>query len=157
MRALFSADEQTDLVEIARLAQRFGFRPVIQGCYEGWVVADELGRAGASAIVTPRTRRSKSENLVRPGGSSIENAAKLHAAGVPVAIVPQSRGIDLGGIVGRDIMHLPIEAGFAVRGGLSNQAALEAITIVPRPPHGARAPHRLDRGGQGLRRHRHRR
>jgi adenine deaminase len=28
-------------------------------------------------------------------------------------------------------MHLPIEADFAVRGGLSEQAALEAITIVP--------------------------
>ena len=38
---------------------------------------------------------------------------------------------DLGGIVGRDIMHLPIEAGFAIRGGMSEQAALEAITIIP--------------------------
>jgi hypothetical protein len=28
-------------------------------------------------------------------------------------------------------MHLPIEADFAVRGGLSEQAALESITIVP--------------------------
>ena len=28
-------------------------------------------------------------------------------------------------------MHLPIEAGFAVRGGLPERAALEAITITP--------------------------
>jgi adenine deaminase len=35
------------------------------------------------------------------------------------------------GIAGRDILHLPIEAGFAVRGGLSERAALEAMTIVP--------------------------
>ena len=39
--------------------------------------------------------------------------------------------IDLGGITGRDLMHLPIEAGFAVRGGLSEEAALDAITIEP--------------------------
>ena len=55
---------------------------VIVGCAEGWTVADELGRAGAYAVVTPRYRRDKSEELVRPGGSSIENAALLHRAGV---------------------------------------------------------------------------
>ncbi len=130
-RAKFSATERSELLGIARLAQEFGFRPVIEGCVEGWAVADELGRAGAAAIVTPRTRREKSEALVRPGGSSIENAAKLHEAGVQIAIESSSSAIDLGGITGRDLMHLPIEAGFAVRGGLSNQAALEGITIVP--------------------------
>lgn len=129
--ARFNASNRNDLLDIARLAQRFGFRPVIDGCVEGWTVADELGRAGATAVITPRDRRDKSEELVRPGGSSIENAAILRRAGVQIAIVATEGFIDLGGIAGRDIMHLPIEAGFAVRGGLSNQAALEAITIVP--------------------------
>ena len=129
--ARFKADERGDLLAIAHLAQRFGFRPVIDGCREGWTVAAELGRAGAYAIVTPRHRRDKDETLVRDGGSSIENAAILYASGVQVAVIPGSKGIDLGGIAGRDIMHLPIEAGFAVRGGLSEQAAFEAITIVP--------------------------
>lgn len=131
VRASFNANERTDLLEIARLAQEFGFRPIIRGCREGWTVADELGRAGAMAIVTPRDRRSKNEAVVSDGGSSIENAAKLHAAGVPVAVIPGSAGVSLGGIVGRDIMHLTTEAGFAVRGGLSNEAALASITIVP--------------------------
>ena len=129
--ARFNADARTELLDIARLAQRFNFRPVIIGCAEGWTVADELGRAGAYAVVTPRYRRDKEEQLVRPGGSSIENAELLHRAGVQIAIVPAAKSVDLGGIVGRDIMHLTIEAGFAVRGGLSEQAALEAITIVP--------------------------
>jgi hypothetical protein len=48
-----------------------------------------------------------------------------------VAVVPASQGVDLGGIVGRDIMALPIEADFAVRGGLSEDAALASITSVP--------------------------
>ena len=82
-------------------------------------------------ILTPRDRRAKSETLVREGGSSIENAAILHAAGVPVTIIPSSAGISLGGIVGRDLMHLTVEAGFAVRGGLSEDAAIAGITIEP--------------------------
>jgi Amidohydrolase family len=129
--ARFRADDRTDLLGIARLAQTFGFRPVIEGCREGWTVADELGRAGAMAIVTPRERRAKDEHLVREGGSSIENAAILYRSGVQVAVIPARQSVDLGGIVGRDIMHLPIEADFAVRGGLPEQAALDAITIVP--------------------------
>lgn len=130
-RAAFSADDRTDLLEIARLAQRFGFRPTIRGCREGWVVADELGRAGASAILTARDRRTKDEQLVREGGSSIENAAILHRAGVAVTIIPGSPGISLGGIVGRDLMALPVEAGFAIRGGLPEEAAFAGITIEP--------------------------
>ena len=129
--ARFNADDRTSLLDIARLAQRYGFRPVIDGCREGWTVAEELGRAGAYAIVTPRDRRDKDETLVHEGGSSIENAAILHRSGVQIAVVPGSKGIDLGGIAGRDIMHLQIEADFAVRGGLSEQAAFEAITQVP--------------------------
>lgn len=129
--ARFSANDREELVGIARLAQQYGFRPVIQGCREGWTVADELGRAGAYAIVTPRSQRSKDERLVRPGGSSIENAAILHEHGVQVAIIPSNTSIDLGGITGRDLLHFPIEAGFAVRGGLSNEAALAGITMIP--------------------------
>jgi hypothetical protein len=129
--ARFNADYQDDLAGIARIAMEFGFRPVIAGCREGWVVADELGRAGAMAVLTPRTRRSKPEDLVAEGGSSIENAAILHSHGVQVAVIPGSRGIDLGGIAGRDIMHLPIEVGFAIRGGLSEEAGLASVTTVP--------------------------
>ena len=129
--ARFNADSREDLLGIARLAQQYGFRPVIDGCREGWTVADELGRAGAFAIITPRDRDDKSEALVRPGGSSIENAAILHSRGVQVAIIPATKGVDLGGIAGRDIIHLPIEADFAVRGGLPESAAIAAITIVP--------------------------
>jgi len=130
-RALFSINERAELLEVARLAQEYDFRPVILGCVEGWTVADELGRAGAYAVVTPRFRDDKSEELVRPGGSTIENAAILHRSGVQVAVIPGSTGIDMVGIVGRDILHLPIEAGFAVRGGLPEDAAFAAITSVP--------------------------
>jgi len=129
--AKFRADNREDLLGIARIAQEYGFRPVIDGCREGWTIAAELGRAGAFAIVTPRDRRDKSELLVRDGGSSIENAAILHAAGVQIAIKPSGRGVSLGGITGRDIMHLPVEVGFAIRGGLPEDAAIASVTTVP--------------------------
>lgn len=131
VRARFQADGRDELLGIARLAQTYGFRPVIEGCREGWTVAEELGRAGVYAVVTPRDRVDKSEELVAAGGTSIENAAILRRHGVQVAIVPAAKGVDLGGIAGRDILALTVEAGFGVRGGLTNEAALEAITIVP--------------------------
>lgn len=129
--AKFVANGRDDLLGIARLAQEFGFRPVIEGCQEGWTVAADLGRAGARVILTARDRRAKDERQARDGGASIENAAILHKAGVPIVITPASEGVDLGGLVGRDIMALPLETGFAVRGGLSERAALDSITIEP--------------------------
>ncbi len=129
--AKFVSQDRDELLGIAQLAQEFGFRPLIEGAQEGWTVADDLGRAGASVILTPRDRRPKDEQQAREGGTSIENAAKLYRAGVSVAIVPRVEGVDLGGIVGRDIIHLPIEVDFAVRGGLPEQAAIDSMTIVP--------------------------
>lgn len=129
--AKFSANERDDLLGIARLAQKYHFRPVIQGCIEGWCVAEDLGRAGAYAIVTPRDRRDRQENLVRENGSSIENAAILTRAGVQVAVVTANTSVDMGGISGRDLLSLPLEAGFAIRGGLDERTALESITVVP--------------------------
>lgn len=128
---LFRASQREELLGIARFAQEFGFRPVIEGCEEGWTVADELGRAGTYAILTPRRRLPKEEHLVRAGGSSIENAARLHQSGVQIAVRPDSTTIDFVGTAGRDLLALPVEAGFAVRGGLSDAAALAAMTIVP--------------------------
>ena len=131
VKARFGLNDRDDLLSLARFAQEFGFRPLIDGAAEAWTVADELGRAGATVILTPRSRRSADELLNAEDGSSIESAALLHRAGVQVAVQASSGAIDLGGIAGRDLLALPIEAGFAVRGGLSNEAALQSITIVP--------------------------
>ena len=129
--AKFTVNDRDEILGVARLAQEYGFRPVVEGCAEGWTIADELGRAGAFAIVTPRERRPKDEQLAAEAGSSIQNAALLRRAGVQVAIEPASESVDLGGLVGRDMMAIAIEADFAVRGGLTDEAALEAITVVP--------------------------
>ncbi|MEZ6019937.1 MAG: amidohydrolase family protein [Planctomycetota bacterium] len=130
--ATFFENQRGDLLEIARLAQRFGFRPVIQGGVEAWTVADELGRAGATVILTPRDRTPKSETLVRDGGSSIENAAILHSHGVSVAIRTPGQGISIFG-VSPVLTSSPcqVSAAFAMRGGLSGRPPSRLITIVP--------------------------
>ncbi len=127
--AKFEVEEAHRLRTIAKLAQEYGFSAVVFGAREGWVVADELGRADIDCVVTPRQIRRRDTRSNLPNGPRIENAAMLYDRGVNVAVVPPSTGISLSGLVGRDLMTLPIEAGFAVRGGMSRQAALESITI----------------------------
>jgi imidazolonepropionase-like amidohydrolase len=129
--ALSSANSSHDLLQLAELAQQYGISIVANGAHEGWVVPAELSRAGMQAIITPRRRVDRNEQLNRPNGSSIENAVILHRHGVRFAIIPASPGISFGGLGGRDLLHLRMEAAFAVRGGLSNRNAVRAITIEP--------------------------
>lgn len=127
--AIIDANTARQLIDVCDLAERYGIRVVVRGAYEGWTVASRLARAGVSAIITPRKRQLPDERSNRPTGSSIENASILHDHGVPIAIVPGITSITTWGVAGRDLLHLNMEAAFAVRGGLSNDAALRAITI----------------------------
>lgn len=131
VRAQFNSDDRSELFAIAKLGQEFGFRPIVLGCREGWIVASELGRAGATCVIDPRERRWNDPESLYDSGSSIENAAILHRAGCQVAVSTPSTSIDTGGIAGRDLLSLTIQAGFAIRGGLSEADALQAITMVP--------------------------
>jgi len=78
---------------------------------------------------TAETIARDSSRLLRPSGWSIENARILYESGVPFAIIPGSNRIGLWGLTGRDLLMMPMEAAFAVRGGLPDKAAVEAITI----------------------------
>jgi len=127
--AVASADTAQGLQDLISLADTYNLRIVVRGVREGWVVAAEMARADLRAVITPRTRSDRDERTNRPNGSSIENARILHDHGVTFAIIPRSTGIATWGIAGRDLMHLAMEAAFAVRGGLPNDAAIRAITI----------------------------
>lgn len=115
---------------ILDLLKDFKFRCVIVNVDEGWTMADEISRSDATCIITPRYRVYADKTISRPNGSSIEQAAILRKAGVKFAIVPLSPSIDLDGIAGRDLLNLPLEAAFGIRGGLDEQTALESITIT---------------------------
>lgn len=123
------ADNAYDIAQLCDLAEEYGIRLVVRGAREAWTLAPRLGRAGVQAIVTPRTRSDPDPRVGRPNGATIENAATLYNSGVTFAIVPQLPGISFNGLGGRDLFQLNLEAAFAVRGGLPDEAAVRAITI----------------------------
>ena len=130
MPAALSAATADDILAALELVDEFGIRMILTGAVEGWIVAEEIAKRDVSVIITPREKRRPNEDSSAPSGSTMENAAILKKAGVKFAIVPPSTAFTIWGGAGRDLMTLPIEAAFAVSGGLDEQTALEAITIT---------------------------
>lgn len=112
------------------LINEFRFKAVLTDVLEGWTLPDEIGRARAYCLVEPRAKEHAPRNSLRPAGSSIEQAAILRKAGVKFALLPPNANVGTGGTAGRDLLTLPLEGAFAIRGGLDEQTALEAITIT---------------------------
>jgi len=127
--ANMTANTAQEILDACELANRYGIRIVVNGAAEGWIVASEMSRAGLSAVITPRNIPEPDPDFNRKTGGSIENAAILHKHGVRFAVVPPRPAITLWGLAGQDLLHLNMEAAFAVRGGLSNEAGLRAITL----------------------------
>lgn len=127
--ARLRARTAAEILDIVELIDEFGMRVIIEDAVEAWIVAEEIAKHDVRLIITPREKRRPNELISAPSGSTLENAAILKKAGVKFAIVPTSPSFATWGIAGRDLMALPMEAAFAVSGGLDEQTALEAITI----------------------------
>ena len=127
--ARFQVATAADILDIVEIIDEFGMRVIIANAIEAWIVAEEIAKHDIRLIITPRDKRRPNELISAPSGSTLENAAILKKAGVKFAIVPTSPSFDTWGIAGRDLMALPMEAAFAVSGGLDEQTALESITI----------------------------
>ncbi len=121
-------DEIRDMVA---LADELDYSIVIEGGVEAWAVAEELGAAKVGVIYTPRQRRQPRPGREDSSGSFIESTRIFQESGIPYAIATLSNSISMGGLAGRDLTSLPLEAAFAVRGGADERSALEALTIVP--------------------------
>ncbi|MBK8270463.1 MAG: amidohydrolase family protein [Planctomycetes bacterium] len=134
--AVISADSRTELIALCELVEEFGIRMVVRGAMEGWTIPDRLGRAGIEAIVTPRRQSPSDDELNQLQGGNIENAAILYNHGVDVAVTPSAFGISLDPFAGRDLQHIPMEAAYAVRGGLPESAAVSAVTLTAAKIHG---------------------
>ena len=123
-----TVDQIRDLVD---LAKQYGYRMILEQVDEGWLIAEELGTAGVWAIITPRATLMPQTGREDRTGGTMELAMYLEKVGVPFAINAQSGSVSLGGMAGRDLQGLPLQAMFAVSGGCSEKSALEALTIVP--------------------------
>ena len=125
------ASRVSEIRELLQLSKEFDYKLVISGGVEAWVIPKELAESGASAIITPRSRRQPRFGEEETSGSWIELPRVLEEAGVPFSVQPLGQSISLDGLAGRDLTSLPLEAAFAVRGGASEAKALASITIVP--------------------------
>ncbi len=116
--AHFHCHRADDIFTAIRISKEFDIDYVLIHCTEGHLIADELKEENAVAVVGPiLCDRSKPELR----NHTIETASALSEAGIKIAIcndhpvVPQQ--------------YLPLSAALAVRGGLSEEEALKAITI----------------------------
>ncbi len=160
---LFSANRAEDIRRVLKLADEYGFRPIIVGGHQAWRVADELARKNIPVILDgdfPKPNEWKpddadstsadstnSESVNKPlePGAAREkqriedvraNAGRLAAAGVRFAI---SSGGGDGDIL--DAARVSIEY------GLPADIALQSITTVPAEMLGIPSVTRI---GQGM-------
>lgn len=121
LKALVYANKATEIISAIRLAKEFELKLVIEGAAEGYRLTDEIKQSKAEVIVHA--------TMARPYGDmenmTIENAAILTKAGIPVSIesgfegyVPKSRVI-------------LFEAALAAANEMPYQEALNAVTINP--------------------------
>lgn len=130
-RARMYASTWSQIEDVLELLDAYpSIRVVLIGAEEAWIAPEELARRNVMCVIDPRSIPRKDKMQNRPNGGTIELAAKLKKGGVKFAIVPPTPSIDTDGIAGRDLMTLPWDAGFGIRGGLDEQTALEAITIT---------------------------
>jgi imidazolonepropionase-like amidohydrolase len=127
----FHSHRADDLMTAIRLAKEFDFELVLQHATEGYRITDELVR---NKIPVSLTLIDSPGGKPEASGLLEENAAILDKAGVKVAIntddmITESRFFLRTGAI-------------AVRGGLSEESALRALTL-----HGAELLHLDDRVG----------
>lgn len=116
--AFFHCHRADDMATAMRIAREFSLKLVLIHATEGYRIADTLAKAQIPVIVGPLMgTRCKPELR----GMHIENAAKLQAAGVKMAICTDHPEVP--------IEYLPASGVVAKNGGLSHDAALRALTI----------------------------
>lgn len=118
-----TARAEQDIRTALRLAEEFGYQPVLDEAVEAWRVPDEIAKAGVTVLFG-----APSATDIAGSGSRDGTEVRLHTLvllaerGVPFAIQTGSHP---------GALSLVREATFAVRHGLSPEQALEAITAVP--------------------------
>lgn len=122
MPLFVSVHRESDILQALDLARDFKLRIVLDGAEEGWRVADRIAAAKVPVVLDADTPGPMDTET---WGGGYENAGKLAAAGVPVAI-----RLGAGEAIFRHASSRMI-AGIAVAHGMDRQKALESLTRVP--------------------------
>lgn len=114
-------DGETDLRTLIRVKNAYGLRVIVVGGNEAWKVAPALAAANIPVILRPTSNLpSQFEDL----GATLENAVRLHRAGVTIAFT----GTDSDSFNLTALTHL---GGIAVASGLPYDTAVAALTRNP--------------------------
>ena len=107
-----------DVLTVLRLAEEFGFRPVLHHVSDAWLVADEIAEAGVpSSLIFVDSPGGKLEAK----DNTFESGAALEQAGAMVGFHTDDGITD-----SRLFMR---QAGLAVRAGMSRAGALAGLTL----------------------------
>jgi imidazolonepropionase-like amidohydrolase len=138
MPLVVDAHRASDIQAVIAMAAEYKLKVVLIGAREGWKVAGEIAKAGIPVVLDPTNNLpGRFEGL----GSTLDNAARLHVAGVKVALAV------MGDQVAYNARNLAYYGGLAVQNGLPHEAALAAITKTPAEIWGiAGATGTLERG-----------
>ena len=116
---LITANKAQDIMTALRLAKEFNLKIVLDGAAEAQLLLNEIKASGFPVIVHPTMARANGDEM----SLSMEDAAKLKAAGIPVAL---QSGYE--GYVPKTRVVL-FEAAMAAGNGLSQRDALALVTI----------------------------
>jgi imidazolonepropionase-like amidohydrolase len=118
MPVVISARRASDLEAALRLAREFGLKLVLAQASEAWMVAPQIAEAKVPVLVEVLENVPEFEAL----GATLENAARLQAAGVTVALMSGDA---------HNARNLRQAAGNAAAYGMPREAALRAVTSIP--------------------------
>ncbi|MDP5065157.1 MAG: amidohydrolase family protein [Haliea sp.] len=118
-KVVFSVHRASDILQVLAFAKQNGFRAIIEGGTEAWMVATQLAEAKVPVLLDPLQNLPDTFDML---GARLENAALLEAAGVTISFS------------GAGTHHARKQrqlAGVAAANGLEHAAALAALTRNP--------------------------
>lgn len=117
------ANRRSDIENALRIAAEFDLRLAIWGGAEAWKAAPALAERGVPVLVNAYVDRPDFD----APGATLENAARLSAAGVPVMLADDGPSYERN----THFRTLRFAAGEAVRNGMAWDSALAAVTLTP--------------------------
>jgi imidazolonepropionase-like amidohydrolase len=122
---ILHAEQQVEILDALDIVRDLKLKGVISGGSEAWKVADALKQANVPVLVGGTLKLPRHD--YDPYDAEYANPAKLHAAGVTVAIHSKEGGASNE----TSARNLPFEAATAVAFGLPEEIALKAVTLTP--------------------------
>ncbi len=120
-RVMVGVHRAADIRQLLRWSQRHGVRVAIQGGAEAWMLGPQLAAAKVPVFVDPLANLPASFDEI---GATLENAARLRAAGVQVGFSQSDKA-------SHNARKIRQSAGNAVANGLPWEDGLAGLTRIP--------------------------